>query len=164
MIAAADRRGGIGKNGGLLVSIPSDMKYFREKTTGGTVIMGRKTLESFPGGRPLPERKNVIISRTLPEREDCIICRSVEEARSATAGDDPEKVFVIGGGEIYRAMLPFCEEALITEIDADLNADTFIPVLSGDPEWERISISEPLEENGVRYAFAVYRRLKHESL
>ncbi len=159
MIAAADRRGGIGKNGKLLASLPTDMKYFRNSTMGGTVIMGRKTLESFPGGRPLPKRKNIVISGTMDEKEGCIICRTPLEAVEAAADQDQEHVFVIGGGQIYAEMLPYCSEALITEIDEEFDADTFIPVFSESPEWEKVSCSETIEENGVRYAFAVYRRV-----
>ena len=158
LIAAEDRKGGIGRDGKLLAHLPSDMKYFKNTTTGGTVIMGRRTLESFPGGRPLPARKNVVISTTLPEREDCVVCRTPEEALQAVSQDDPEKTFVIGGGQIYRALLPYCEEALITEIDAEYEADTFLPVFSEEAEWEPVSAGEPIQENGVSYRFAVYRR------
>ncbi len=158
LIAAEDRKGGIGRNGGLLAHLPSDMKYFKNTTTGGTVVMGRKTLESFPGKRPLPNRKNVVISTTMPAREDCVVCRTVEEALQAVEKDDPEKTFVIGGGQIYTALLPYCEEALITEIDAEFEADTFLPVFSEDSGWELASAEDPLEENGISFRFAVYRR------
>lgn len=160
LIAAEDRKGGIGRDGRLLAHLPYDMKYFRETTTGGTVIMGRKTLESFPGQKPLPGRKNVVLSGTMPEREDCVVCRTVEEALRAVEDDEREKVFVIGGGQIYRQLLPYCEEALITEIDADFEADTFLPVFSSEDAWELVSAGEPIDENGVVYRFAVYRRKK----
>lgn len=160
LIAAEDRNGGIGRGGKLLAHLPSDMKYFREATTGGTVIMGRKTLESFPGQKPLPNRKNIVISTTMPDREDCVVCRTVDEALKAAATDDPEKVFVIGGGQIYKELLPFCGEALITELDAVFDADTFLPVFSEESGWELISAEAPIEENGVRYRFAEYRRIE----
>ena len=158
LIAAEDRKGGIGRNGKLLAHLPSDMKFFKNTTTGGTVIMGRKTLESFPGGRPLPDRKNVVISTTLPERTDCVVCRTVAEALQAVQDDDPDRTFVIGGGEIYRQMLPYCGEVLITEIDAVFEADTFLPVFSEEANWELVSAGVPIEENGISYRFAVYRR------
>lgn len=160
MIAAADRRGGIGMDGKLLAHLPGDMKYFRETTAGAVVIMGRKTLESFPGGRPLKGRRNLVISRTLSAgvQEGVEVCRSAEEALALAAEETEREVFVIGGGEIYNLLLPYCEEALITEIDDVLEADTFIPVFADLPDWECSSRSPEQEENGVRYVFAVYRR------
>ena len=163
LIAAADRKGGIGRDGGLLASLPGDMKYFRETTAGAMVIMGRKTLESFPGGRPLKGRRNVVISRTLDPAEDAgfEVCRSPEEAAGLAAEEREREVFVIGGGEVYGKMLPYCEEAYITEIDAELEADTFIPVFSKQPGWELFSSSDVKEENGLSYRFTVYRRTDH---
>ena len=160
MIAAADRRGGIGKNGRLLAHLPGDMKYFRETTAGAMVIMGRKTLESFPGGRPLKGRRNLVISRTLSddEMEGVEVCRSPEEAEMLASEETDREVFVIGGGKIYASMLPYCREAYITEIDAVLDADTYIPVFSELPDWECVSRSPQQEENGLKYAFTVYRR------
>lgn len=161
MIAVADRAGGIGCDGSLLIDLPTDMKYFREKTAGATVIMGRKTLESFPGGKPLPKRRNIVLSRTLDpdEASGCEVCRTPEEAAEKVKGEDPEHVFVLGGGEVYNLMLPFVNEALITEIETVIEkADTFIPVFSKESDWELASRSEPVHENGVTYTFAVYKR------
>ena len=160
MIAAADRKGGIGKDGGLLARLPGDMKYFRETTAGAAVIMGRKTLESFPGGKPLKGRRNLVISRTMPEgqQDGYEVCRSAEEAVKLVSEESERDVFVIGGGEIYALMLPYCDEAYITEIDAVLDADTFIPVFSELEEWKRVSCSEIQEDGGLQYVFAVYRR------
>ena len=163
MIAAADRKGGIGRNGQLLAHLPGDMKYFRETTAGAAVIMGRKTLESFPGGRPLKGRRNIVISRTLPAGawNGCEVCRSAEEAVKLAAEEAGRAVFVIGGGEIYELMLPYCEEAYITEIDAELDADTFIPVFSEMPGWECVRRSAEHTESGLKYVFVVYRRQEH---
>lgn len=159
MIVAADRKGGIGYQGRLLASLPTDMKYFREQTTGHTVIMGRATLESFPGGKPLPKRRNVVLSTTMPPKDGCEICRSVEEVLDLLRGEDPDDLYVIGGGSVYRAFLPHCDEILITEIDAVFEADTFIDLPSEDPaHWTRMSCSDPVTENGVTFSFAVYRR------
>ena len=157
-IVACDRNGGIGKDGKLLVRLPSDMKYFREKTVGKTVIMGRATLESFPGGKPLPDRRNIVLSKRLPYSDSYEVCRSVEELLELVKEEDADGLFVIGGGQIYRLLLPYCDEALVTEIDAVFEADTTIPLLSEEPGWERTQVSDPLFENGVSYAFAVYRR------
>lgn len=161
MIAVADRAGGIGCDGSLLIDLPTDMKYFRKTTAGATVIMGRKTLESFPGGKPLPKRRNIVLSRTLKEddADGYEICRSPEQAAELVKDEDQEHVFVVGGGEIYNLMLPYVDEALITEIETTIEkADTFIPVFSKEPDWELVSRSEPVHENGVTYTFAVYRR------
>ena len=160
LIAVQDKRGGIGLKGGLLMSLPTDMKYFRTTTTGHTVIMGRKTLESFPGGRPLPKRRNIVISTTISEGEGYEICRAPEELESMLPDEEKEEAFVIGGGQIYDLMLPKVDEAYITEINAELEADTFIPVFSGLDGWEKVSVSDTVEENGVSYVFAVYRRKK----
>lgn len=158
LIAVQEKNGGIGINGGLLMSLPTDMKYFRTVTTGHTVIMGRKTLESFPGGKPLPKRRNIVLSTTLEGGEGYDVCRSIDELGAMLSEDEKANAFIIGGGQIYELMLPLADEAYITEIDAELEADTFIPVFSKLPDWERTSVSENIEENGVKYAFAVYRR------
>lgn len=158
LIAVQEKNGGIGVNGGLLMSLPTDMKYFRTVTTGHTVIMGRKTLESFPGGRPLPKRRNIVLSTTLEGGEGYEVCRSIEALDGMLSDDEKENAFIIGGGQIYELMLPLADEAYITEIDAEIEADTFIPVFSALTDWERVSVSEAVEENGVKYVFAVYRR------
>lgn len=159
-IVAADERGGIGKNGGLLVRIPSDVKYFREKTLGKTVIMGRATLETFPGGKPLPHRRNIVLSRTLTESADYEVCRSVEELLRLVASEKPDDLFVIGGGQIYDQLLPYCDEAFVTEIRGVYDADTVITLPRDLTDWEKSGESGIIEENGVSYSFAVYRRRK----
>jgi dihydrofolate reductase len=158
LIAVQERNGGIGINGGLLMSLPTDMKYFRTETMGKTVIMGRKTLESFPGGKPLPKRRNIVLSTTLKQNAGYEVCRSVDELMDMLSEEEKKEAFVIGGGQIYKLLLPFVEEVYITEIDAELNADTFIPVFKNLAEWKCVSVSDAIEENGVKYAFAVYRR------
>ncbi len=158
LIAAQDRNGAIGLNGDLLISLPTDMKYFRKTTTGHTVIMGRKTLESFPGGKPLPKRRNIVLSTTLEEGEGYEVCRAPEELDSMLSDEERADAFVIGGAQIYELLLPMVDEAYITEIDAGFEADTFIPVFRELEGWTAASVSEPIEENGVKYVFAVYRR------
>ncbi len=160
LIAAQDRKGGIGLNGNLLISLPTDMKYFRTTTTGHTVIMGRKTLESFPGGKPLPKRRNIVLSTTIKDGEGYEVCRAPEQLGSMLSDEERTDAFVIGGAQIYELLLPMVDEAYITEIDAEFEADTFIPVFRDLDGWTAESVSEPVEENGVKYVFAVYRRNK----
>ncbi len=160
IIVAQDRKGAIGMKGGLLASIPSDMKHFKEKTMGGTVVMGRKTLESFPGGRPLPGRRNIVLSTKISTGEGYEVCRSREELLKLLDLDsDSEDVFVIGGGEIYRLLENDCDTAIVTEMDEEFEADTFIKVFAHAPEWKCFSRSEEIAENGVSYSFVEYRRI-----
>ncbi len=160
LLVAADRKGGIGKNGTLLVpNLSEDMKFFRRTTLGKTVIMGRSTLESFPGKRPLADRRNIVLSRTLPQSGEYEICRSVEALTRLIKDEPADDLFVIGGGQVYEELLPYCDEALVTEIDAEFEADTWIPLLKEMPEWERVSESQPVFESGLSYRFVVYRRI-----
>lgn len=156
-IVVTDRNWAIGRNNDLLFSLPGDMKRFRALTLGGTVIMGRKTLESFPGGRPLPKRRNIVITRTPGfAREGCEIVSSPDDA-VALAGD-AENVWLIGGGSIYRALLPRCRRVYLTQVDAAAEeADTFFPNLDSLPTWTVEHIGEPLSENGWTYRFIEYR-------
>ena len=160
IIAAQGRGGAIGNKGGLLASLPGDMKHFREETTGHTVVMGRATLESFPGGNPLPKRRNIVLSTTLPKGGACEVARSEEELLELLGDDTGDEVFVIGGGQIYRQLLHLADSASITEIEADFEADTYMPVFSEMEDWELLSRSDAAEENGYRYTIAEYRRKK----
>ena len=129
LIVAADRNWAIGKNNKLMWSIPADMKFFRETTQGNVVIMGRKTLESFPQGQPLKNRVNIVITRNPSYKvKDAVVVHSVEEAIEESRKYDGD-VFVIGGESIYRAMLPYCDTALVTRIDYAYEADTWFPNL-----------------------------------
>lgn len=156
-IAAVTASWGIGKDGDLPFRLKGDMKHFRELTAGGTVIMGRKTLDSLPGGKPLPKRRNIVITRD-PDffREGVEAACSIEEAVTMTAGD--EKVWVCGGGEIYRAMLPLCDRASITHVEADPDCDTFFPDLTADPRWVLESREPTIAEGETTYYFAEYVR------
>lgn len=157
-IVAVDKNWAIGCDGDLLFSLPTDMKRFRTLTTGGTVIMGRKTLESFPGGKPLPKRRNVVITRNREfGRDDVDVVSSIEEALQAVAGTEEEKLWVIGGGSIYTAMLSHCKRVFLTKVDAAApDADTFFPNLDALPNWEVESVVETVEENGFTYQFINY--------
>lgn len=157
-IVVADRNWAIGRNNGLLFSLPGDMKHFRTLTSGGTVIMGRRTLDSFPGGRPLPKRRNIVITRD-PDfcREGCEIVHRPEEAL-ALAGDGDD-VWLIGGGSIYAALLDRCLRACVTQVDtAAPEADVFFPNLDALPAWAVEHTGEPITENGLTYRFVDYIR------
>ena len=147
LIVAADRNWGIGKNNGLLASLPTDMKYFREHTTGKVVVMGRKTLESMPGGKRLPKRVNYVLTANEDYvAEGCRIVHSEYELFDSLSRYRPDDVFLIGGGS--------------PKIDAVLDADTFIPDFDEDPDYEIISESDPVTENGLTYRFVVYQKTK----
>ena len=157
-IVVADRNWAIGRNNGLLFSLPGDMKHFRTLTSGGTVIMGRRTLDSFPGGRPLPKRRNIVITRD-PDfcREGCEIVHHPEEAL-ALAGDGDD-VWLIGGGSIYAALLDRCRRACVTQVDtAAPEADVFFPNLDALSAWAVEHTGEPITENGLTYRFVDYIR------
>ena len=157
-IVVTDKQWAIGRSGDLLFSLPGDMKHFRTLTTDGTVIMGRKTLDSFPGGRPLPKRRNIVITRS-PDfcREGCEIVHRPEEAL-ALAGDGDD-VWLIGGGSIYAALLDRCRRACVTRVDtAAPEADVFFPNLDALPAWAVEHTGEPITENGLTYRFVDYIR------
>ncbi len=161
IIAAADNRWGIGNNGKLLVSIPADMKYFQSVTTGHTVVMGRKTLESFPGKRPLKNRRNIVLTTDMEyEAEGAEVVHSVEEMLRKIAGLPRDDVFCIGGAQIYRECLPYCDCALITRIDHTYDADSYMPDLDNDPEWELAKESEEQIFFDLTYHFCEYRRIQ----
>ena len=156
LIVAADRNWAIGKNNKLMWSIPADMKFFRETTQGNVVIMGRKTLESFPQGQPLKNRVNIVITRNPSYKvKDAVVVHSVEEAIEESRKYDGD-VFVIGGESIYRAMLPYCDTALVTRIDYAYEADTWFPNL--DEEWELTDEGEEQTCFDLEYAFTRYER------
>lgn len=147
---------GIGCEGDQPIALSADRKFFRRMTAGSTVIVGRKTLASFPGGQALPKRRNIVLTRqdiTIPGVE---IAHSPEEAGALCRED--ETVFVIGGGSVYRQMLPLCRRAVITKVHTTVPCDTWFPNLDEMPEWELTGILESGEENGVRYEMCVYTR------
>ena len=118
-IVVADRSWAIGRDGGLLFSLPTDMKRFRSLTMGGAVILGRKTLESFPGGRPLPKRKNIVITRRKDlQVEGAVVVSSLAEALDAAGDTPPDQIWVIGGGSVYTALLERCKRVYLTKVDA----------------------------------------------
>lgn len=158
LIAAVDNEWNIGNKGGLLFSIPDDMKFFRTTTSGKTVVMGRKTLESFPGSKPLKNRVNIVLSRSAHEVDGAEFVTSVDELLKKIEKFNSDDVYVIGGAQIYSLLLPYCDTALITHVDAVADeADSKFPKLSED-EWEVAEQSKLHENNGISFRFVTYRR------
>lgn len=159
LILAADEKWGIGRKGGLLCHLPGDLKYFKERTVGKTVVMGRVTLESLPGGRGLPGRRNIVLTRSRDYvAEGCEVVHDTGELAGALRGTAPDDVMVIGGAEVYRRLLPQCDLCYITKIYADLGADRFFVDLDADPDFEARPCGGEHEENGIRYRFFIYER------
>ena len=160
-IVAADLNWGIGKGNSLLVSIPADMRFFRDSTIGKTIIMGRNTLESFPGGKPLKGRTNIVITRDRNYRcPDAVIVHSIEEALAEVRDLPQEDIYCIGGGSIYRQLLPCCDTAFVTKINMSYDADTFFPNLDEDPDWTCVSESDEETYYDIEYRFTRYERRK----
>lgn len=147
---------GIGADGDQPVALSADRKFFRETTKGSTVIVGRKTLAAFPGGRPLPNRVNVVLTRLEVDIPGVTVCHSVEEA--AAFCENAQRTFVIGGGTVYKQMLPLCDAAYITKVHVTPKSDTYFPNLDQDPAWVCAEILQSGEENGIRYEMCLYRR------
>lgn len=164
LIVAADRKWGIGRDGGLLASLPTDMKYFKENTSGKVVVMGRKTLESLPGRRGLPKRINYLLTSDPDYKaERCLTVCSEEQLMRELAGYDTDDVFIIGGATLYNRFYKLCDRLLVTKIDADLDADTFIADFDQDPDFEIGSESETISENGISYRFVIYNRKRKQT-
>ena len=144
-IVAADNNWGIGYQNRLLVSIPSDMKFFRQKTTGNVVVMGRKTLESFPNGLPLKVK-------------DAVIVHSEEELLEELKKYPSEKIYVIGGESIYKMMLPYCDTVYVTKIDREFQADTYFPNLDQMEDWKMTEEGEEQTCFDLEFAFTKYER------
>ena len=148
---------GIGKDGTQPIALSADRRFFRETTKGAMVIVGRKTLADFPGGKPLPNRVNVVLTRQGVDMEGVVVCNSPEEA-VALAKDAP-RAMVIGGGSIYKQMLPYCDTAYITKVHTAPESDTFFPDLDQDPQWVLAEILQEGEENGIAYQMCLYKRI-----
>ncbi len=159
LIAAVDSKWAIGNKERLLVSIPNDHKHFREETTGKVVVLGRKTLQTFPQGLPLKNRTNIILSRDRNyEVKDALVVHSVEELLEELKKYNEEDVYVIGGESVYRQLLPYCRTAHITKIDHSYEADAFFPDLDSDPEWEITADSDEMTYFDIAYTFLKYER------
>ena len=175
-IAVVDKNLAIGKDGQLLFRLPSDLAHFKAETLGGVVIMGRKTLESMPGGKPLPGRHTLVLSRSMepglwvrekkgrkwlfgvfPDVQDLL--DFLDLPQGAPAPDDPRNIAVCGGEQIYRQLLPYCSELVLTEVDAEAeSADAHFPEFWDSGSWRVTFESEPIEDNGSTYRIRRYAR------
>lgn len=159
-IVAVDKKWGIGKKNDLLFSLPADMAYFREKTLNKVVVMGSNTLKSFPGGKPLKNRTNVVLFPGGEKRDDCIIVDSLEELKEELKKYPADDVFVVGGAMFYKTMLPYCSEVLVTKVDADGGAEVFYENLDEKDNWQCVFEDLPVETNGYTIKFTVYKNDK----
>lgn len=161
LIVAADSHWGIGNKGELLVRIPNDHKFFREETTGKVVVLGRKTLETFPQGLPLKNRTNIILSSNQDYRvKDAVVVHSLEELLEELKKYESGDIYIVGGDSVYRQMLPYCDVAHVTKIDRRYEADAFFPDLDGMEEWEITADSEEQTYFDIAYQFVKYERVK----
>jgi len=159
LIVAVDRNWAIGNKNRLLVSIPADMKFFRLETTGKVVVMGRKTLESFPGGQPLKNRINIVLTSQPDYRvKDAIVVHNEEELKRELAKYPKEVIYVIGGESVYRQLLPLCSTAYVTKIERSYEADTWFPNLDELEDWELTGESEEQTYFDLEYFFLKYER------
>jgi len=161
LIVAVDKNWAIGCQNKLLVSIPADMRFFRDETNNKVVIMGKNTLESFPSGQPLKNRVNIVIALEKDYKvKDATVVYSMEEALETIKNYKSEDVYVIGGASIYRQMLPYCDVAYITKIDYEYHADTYFPNLDEMEEWFIAEESEEQTYYDLSYTFCRYERRK----
>ncbi len=157
IIVAVDKNWGIGKDGHLLCHLSGDLKFFKEKTLGKTVVMGRVTLESLPGGHGLPGRRNIVLTRDLDyQAEDAEVVHGFSELKEALGDTPDEDVFIIGGARIYEQFLLFCHDVFVTKVEAEFEADRFFCDLDKSEKFYLADSSEPVEENGIRYRFTHY--------
>lgn len=147
---------GIGRDGTQPVALSADRNFFRETTRGAMIIVGRRTIEDFPGQKPLPGRVNVALTRQNIDIPGFAVVHSPQEA--AALAKTAERAFVTGGGSVYRQMLPYCDTAYITKVHCTIDSDTYFPNLDDDPAWQLTEILQSGEENGVRYEMCLYRR------
>ncbi|NLK26801.1 MAG: dihydrofolate reductase [Clostridiales bacterium] len=160
LIVAVDKNWGIGYQNKLLVRIPADHRFFREQTINKAVIMGRKTLESFPNGIPLKQRLNVVITSNPDYKvNDALVVHSIDEALEAVKDFKSEDVYVIGGASIYEQMLPLCDTAHVTKIDYAYAADTYFPNLDLNEEWQLTGESEEQTYYDLIYTFCKYEKI-----
>ncbi len=161
LFVAVDNNWAIGYQNELLIRIPNDHKHFREETTGKVVVLGRKTLETFPQGLPLKKRTNIILSKdTSYQVKDAIVVHSLEELLEELKQYRTEDVYIIGGESVYRQLLPYCDVAHVTKIDHEYQADSYFPNLDKDEDWEITADSEEQTYFDIAYRFLKYERKK----
>lgn len=160
-IVAVDEKWGIGRRNGLLFDIKADMRHFVQHTRGKTVVMGSNTLLSLPGGMPLKNRVNIVLNPEGDERDaqtkGYILTRSVPELLKKVSEYPADDVYVVGGAMLYRTLLPYCDEAIVTKVRADGDAEVFYENLDKLSEWSLSEESEPVEDSGYTLTFCTYR-------
>lgn len=161
LIVAVDKNWAIGNGNKLLVSIPQDMKFFRETTKGKVVAMGRKTLESFPGGQPLKNRVNIVLTTDKNYKVNgADLVHTIDEMLEELKKYPSEDIYVIGGESIYRQLLPYCDTAYVTKVDHAYDADTHFPNLDTDSGWKMTKISDEQTYFDLEYVFTIYERVR----
>jgi len=159
-IVNVDENWGIGKEGDQPFYIPEDLKFFKEKTLGKVIIMGRATLEALPNAKPLPARTNIVLTRQSDfEVENATVCHSFNELFELVKTHDAVQVFVIGGADIYKNLLPYCNKAYITKIYASADCDRYFPNLDEEKEWEMTEFSDIKNHDGIKFQFCTYERI-----
>lgn len=156
LIVAVYADWGIGRDGTQPIALQADRKFFREMTRGCTVIVGRRTVEDFPGKKPLPGRENILLTRQTGDYPGFTCCGSVEEVLERTK--NAPRAVVIGGGSVYRQLLPYCDRAYVTKLHIAPESDTWFPNLDEDPAWEQVRCLGQGTEDGIGYAFVLYER------
>ena len=155
LIVAVDKNWAIGKDGDQLAYLSTDLRRFKEITMGHPILLGRKTLATFPGGRPLKGRRNLVLSRTPGfQVEGAEVFADLASVKAAAPAD----TVVVGGGSVYQALLPCCDTAYVTRMEAEFPADTWFPNLDQDPDWTVLEQSDPLEEKGISFRYVTYVR------
>ena len=159
-ILHCDRNWGIGKRNDLMFRLPADMKFFRRNTTGKVVVMGSNTLLSFPGGKPLKDRTNIVLwpggDAKRADQDGFTMVQSLPELFTEISRYPAEDVFVIGGAMMYHTLLPYCSKVLLTKVDADGGAEVFFDNLDKLDNWKMTYESEPQEDNGYTIRFTTY--------
>lgn len=162
LIVAVSSNWGIGKDNRLLFNLPSDLRYFKEQTSGKVVVMGDKTYFSLPK-RPLPNRTNIVMTLDPALKcEGAEVVHSVAELLEKIKGYKADDVFVCGGGAIYKLLLPYCNKAYVTKVQCEALADTYFPNLDEMKDWKLFKKGEEQEENGLKFSFDVYENTKLE--
>ncbi len=168
LVVAVDKNWGIGNKGELLARVRADLKYFQSLTKGNVVILGSKTLSTFPGGKVLKDRTNLVLSRNPDYApEGAVMVRSIEELLSELAKYDTDSVFVIGGANVYSQLLPYCDTAYVTKFDKSFESDAFFENLDMSPDWEIVLVGEEQKTNpetdtepDMSFYFYTYKRIQ----
>lgn len=166
LIVAVDKNWGIGRDNDLLFSIPEDMKFFRSTTLNKVVVMGRKTLESFPNGTPLKNRVNIVLTNDKSySKEGALIVNSIQQVADAIKDYNSDDVYIIGGASVYETFCDYCDEAYVTMVDKDGNPDKFMVNLNEKENWELKEKSETkVTEDGIEFAFCTFKNNDTKSL